>query len=83
MAKEINRVSFEIEHYNGNTYMGFMLAIYDDGTVKVVHTDECSLADIDGDYTCDTENELYRIQADFPIAESVYEEVQDCYNESK
>lgn len=36
MAKEINRVSFEIEHYNGNAYMGFMLSIKEDGTVEVV-----------------------------------------------
>lgn len=63
MAKEINRVSFEIEHDNGDTYMGFMLSIKDDGTVEVIKEHNCSLADIDGDYIFETDNELYRIQA--------------------
>jgi hypothetical protein len=49
MAKEINRVSFEVEHYNGNTYIGFMLSIKDDGSVDVIKTSDCSLADVDGD----------------------------------
>lgn len=81
MAKEINRVSFEIEHYNGSTYMGFMLSIKDDGTVEVINTSECSIADTDGDYLFDTDNELYRIQADKPISKCTYEEIQDCYEE--
>ena len=80
MAKEINRVSFEIEHYNGDTYMGFMLSIKDDGTVEVIKEDNCSLADVDGDYIFDTENELYRMQADEPISLDTYEEIQECYN---
>jgi hypothetical protein len=63
MAKEINRVSFEIEHDNGETYMSFMLSIKDDGNVEVIKTSDCSLADIDGDYVFETDNELYRIQA--------------------
>jgi hypothetical protein len=73
MAKEINRVSFEIEHYNGNAYMGFMLSIKEDGTVEVVKETNCSLADIDGDYIFDTDNDLYRIQADEPISEDEFE----------
>lgn len=80
MAKEINRVSFEIEHYNGDTYMGFMLSIKDDGTVEVIKEENCSLADVDGDYIFDTENELYRIQADEPISLDTYEEIQECYD---
>ena len=64
MAKEINRVSFEIEHYNGNTYMAFMLSIKEDGTIEVVKESDCNLADVDGDYIFDTDNNLYRIQAD-------------------
>lgn len=64
MVKEINRVSFEIEHGNGNTYMSFMLSIKDDGSVEVIKTSDCSLADIDSDYIFDTNNKLYRVQAD-------------------
>jgi hypothetical protein len=33
MSKEIKRISFEIEHYNGMPYMGFEISIKDDGTV--------------------------------------------------
>jgi hypothetical protein len=79
MAKEINRVSFEIEHYNGSTYMGFVLSIKDDGTVDVIKTSECNHADTDEDYLFDTDNELLRIQADKPISVHTYEEIQDCY----
>ena len=82
MAKEINRVSFEIEHYNGSTYMGFMLSIKDDGSVEVIETSECSLADIEGDYIFETENNLYRMQADEPISEYVYDEIWECYKEN-
>ena len=81
MTKEINRVSFEIEHYNGQTYFGFMLSIKNDGSVEVIDTKECSHADTDGDYIFDTDNELYRIQADKPISEQTYDEIWDCYNE--
>ena len=81
MSKEINRISFEIEHYNGSTYVGFMLSIKDDGTVDVINVYDCSLADVDGDYIFDSNNDLYRIQADAPISREVYEEVLDCYEE--
>lgn len=81
MPKEINTVSFEIEHYDGDTYMGFMLSIMDDGSVGIINVSNCSLADIDSDYIFDTDNTLYRIQADEPIAEDKYEEIWDCYNE--
>jgi hypothetical protein len=81
MAKEIKRISFEIEHYNGSTYMGFMLSIKDDGTVDVVKTSYCSLADVDGDYIFDTENDLYRIQADEPISEYTYDEIWNYHEE--
>ena len=40
-----------------------------------------NLADIDGDYIFNTNNNLYRIQADEPISEDKYEEIWDCYNE--
>lgn len=64
MAREINRVSFEIEHSNGDMYMGFMLSIKEDGTVEIVKEYNCSLADVDGDYVFETDNDLFRIQAD-------------------
>ena len=83
MAKEINRVSFEIEHYNGQTYFGFMLSIKDDGTVEVIKTNDCSHADTDGDYIFETDNDLYRIQADEPISEYTYNEIWNCYEENK
>ena len=81
MPKEISKVSFEIEHYNGNAYMSFMLSIKEDGTVEVINERECSLADIDGDYIYNTDNSLYRIQADEPISEDTYEDIWGCYNE--
>ena len=83
MLKEIKRISFEIEHYNGNTYMGFMLSIKDDGSVDVVNTSNCSLADVDGDYIFDTDNDLYRIQADEPISMHEYEDILNCYEENE
>lgn len=81
MSKEIKRVSFEIEHYDGNTYMGFMLSIKDDGTVDIIKTDNCEYADISWDYIFDTENDLHRIQASRPITEDEYVAIVDCYNE--
>lgn len=63
MAKEINRVSFEIEHDNGNTYLSFMLSIKEDGTIEIIKKHNCSLADVDADCVFETDNELYRIQA--------------------
>ena len=81
MAKEINRVSFEIEHYDGDTYMAFMLSIKDDGTVEVIREYDGSLADIDGDYIFNTDNSLYRIQAHEPISEDKFEEIWDCCRE--
>lgn len=80
MAKEIKQVSFEIEHYNGDTYMSFILSIKDDGTVDVIKGRNCSLADISPDYLYDTKNSLYRIQAEEPITEDEYESIVDCYN---
>ena len=78
---EIKRVSFEIEHYDGDTYMSFMLSIKDDGSVDVVRESNCSLADITDDYVYNTNNYLYRMQADEPISEDKFEEIWDCYHE--
>ena len=83
MAKEINRVSFEVEHYNGSTYMGFMLSIKEDGSVEVINTSDCSIADVDSDYIFDTDNDLYRIQADEPIPDVIYNEILNCYEENE
>lgn len=83
MAKEINQVSFEIEHYNGSTYLGFVLSIKDDGSVEVLQTENCNLADTDGDYLFNTDNDLHRIQADNPITEMEYQEICECYEKHK
>lgn len=83
MAKEIKQVSFEIEHYNGNTYMGFVLSIKDDGSVDIIQTENCSLADTDGDYLFDTDNDLLRVQADRPITDLEYQEICECYENNK
>ena len=81
MVKEINRVSITIEHYNGDSYMSIMLSIKEDGSVEVIKEDNCSLADVDNDYIFDTENNLFRIQADEPIDKCEYEKIWECYNE--
>lgn len=81
MPKELKKVSFEIEHYNGNCYIAFMLSIKDDGSVEVIRKSQCSIADVDGDYVFGTDNDLYRIQANEPISECDYDEMWDCYNE--
>ena len=81
MLKEINRISFTMEHFNGDSYMSFILSIKEDGSIEIVDTDNCSCADTDGDYIFDTDNDLYRIQADEPIDECEYERIWDCYNE--
>lgn len=84
MAKEIRRISFEVEHYNGSTYMGFMLSIKEDGSVDVIASSNCSLADIEpGDYIFDTDNTLYRIQAEKPISEYEYDDIWNCYEEQQ
>ena len=62
--KEINRVTFEIEEYHGDTFLAFEIAIFDNGEIEVTKNHYCSLADVDGDYIFNTENDLYRIQKD-------------------
>ena len=75
------KIVVEIEHYNGDTYMSFILSINEDGNVDIINPRNCSLADVDNDYLYDTENSLYRIQADEPITEDEFENIWDCYNE--
>lgn len=79
MSKEINRVSFEIEHYNGNTYFAFMLSVKDDGTVEVVDESNCTVADVDGDYIFDTDNDLVRVQANVPISKKDFDDSLEDY----
>ena len=79
--KEINRVSFEIEHYNGDRYMAFEISIKEDGSVDVIQEENCSVADIESDYVFDTDNNLYRIQADEPLDQNSYEQIWRCYDE--
>ena len=79
----MNYVSFEIEHYSGDTYFSFMIGIKDDGTIEIVKTDGCSLADVDGDYIFKTDNNLYRMQADDPIPDVTYENILAIYEEHR
>lgn len=58
MENILNKV-IEIENYNGDTIM--VLEIDDKGNIKQMQ--DCSIADIDGDYIFNTNKELIRIQA--------------------
>ena len=62
--KEINRVTFEIEEWNGNTFLAFEIAIFDNGEIDITKNYHCGLADVDCDYIFDTKNDLYRIYKD-------------------
>ena len=81
MSKELKRVSFEIEHFNGSTYMGFELSIKEDGSIEVLQTHKCDLAGIESDYLFQTDSELYRLQATDIITEGEYCDIVDCYEE--
>lgn len=83
MAREIGRVAIEIEHYSGETYFGFLLATMDDGSVRIIETRDCSLADTDSDYLFNTEHELYRMQAEKPITKDTYYQIQESYLETE
>ena len=82
MATKKKQIVVEIEHYHGDTYMSFIISIDENGNVDISNTDNCGLADIDGDYLYGTDNDLYRIQADEPITEDEFEEMWNCYNEN-
>ena len=59
MENILNKV-IEIEDYNGNT----ILALEIDETGNIKQMQDCSIADMDGDYIFNTDKELIRIQAD-------------------
>lgn len=59
MENILNKV-IEIEDYNGNTIMA--IEIDEKGNIK--NFQDCSVADIDGDYIFNTDKELIRIQSD-------------------
>ena len=63
MVKKRNLIVFEIEDYYGNTVMAFTV----DEKGNVVKTENCNLADVDGDYIFDTDAPLYRIQANSKV----------------
>lgn len=83
VGKENQTVSFEIEHYNGDTYLGFEAKITNDGNINIIKTQNCSHADTDGDYIFDTDNDLIRIQADKPISKDEYDNIWNCYHENE
>lgn len=82
IVNEKQSVSFEIEHYNGDTYMSFVVNM-NNGNVEITNTRNCSEADVDWDYIFHTDNDLIRIQADNPIAEITYDEIWDCYHNNE
>ena len=59
MGNILNKV-IEIEDYNGITITA--LEIDEKGNIKQMQ--DCSIADMDGDYIFNTDKELKRIQAD-------------------
>lgn len=77
----INKVSFEIEHFHGDTYFGFMVEIKKNGEIEICEEKGCSLADVDGDYIFDTDNDLYRMQADMPLDHTSFRVSNEKYNE--
>ena len=58
------KVTFEIEHPNGNRYMAFEIEIGENSKIKVTQTENCTVADIDIDCVFQTDNDSQRIQAD-------------------
>ena len=76
----MKKISFEIEHPSGDTYMAFELTIDDNGNAEVTKTRNCDLADIDGDYMFDTDNDLYRIQGNWFTHPDSYEEMTERFS---
>lgn len=72
---ETNQITFEIEDQAGNTKLSFIL---DRKTGIVIRTSGCTVADIDGDYIFDTDNDLIRIQSNM-----ILEEKEPDYSETK
>ena len=60
----MNKFTFEIETSDGNGIMAFEISVAENGELEITKTWNCNLADVDGDYIFNTENSLYRIQAD-------------------
>lgn len=61
----MKNLTVEIEDYSGNTIMAFIVGKNKEGDLDVLEhlgTYECSVADLDGDYMFDTDNDLIRVQ---------------------
>lgn len=67
--------------------MSFEISIDKDGEIEITNTDNCSLADVEGeDYIFNTKNQLYRIQAEEKtvleikqeqeVAREIFEEIE-------
>lgn len=61
---KIKKFSFEIENSSGGTMMAFEVSVNEKGELDVTKLQDCSLADVDGDYIFNTDNQLFRIQCD-------------------
>lgn len=55
----LNKV-IEVEDYNGNTLMSFMV----DSEGDIIRMQDCSVADVDSDYIFDSDKDLIRIQSE-------------------
>lgn len=55
----MKKITIEIENYNGNTLMAFEV----NENMQITKFLGCEIADIDGDYIFNTDNDLIRIQA--------------------
>ena len=75
----MKKISFEIEHPSGDTYMAFELTIDANEKPKITKTRNCGLADIDEDYMFNTDNLLYRIQGNWFTHPDRYEEMTDRF----
>ena len=56
--------TFEIENNDGSTIMTFEVSLDENGEIDITRFQDCSWADVDTDYVFNTDNQLFRIQAD-------------------
>jgi hypothetical protein len=59
----VNKLTFEIEDYNGNTIMAFQVDLSDIDNPNIAKEQFCSHADTDNDYIFNSSDSLLRIQS--------------------
>lgn len=60
----MEKYTFTIENSKGDSTMSFEVYKDNNNEIKIGQTNNCSLADSDYDYIFNTDNQLFRIQAD-------------------